>query len=75
MSPYVAQAKHAKSWSFHSGTKDSSLNDEIIEELDKIVSRMASGKGSAKNNLNKLGVALTEIASKYGVLDPSIIER
>lgn len=75
LSPYVAQAKHAKSWYFHSGTNDNSLNDEIIVELDKIVIRMAQGKGSAKNNLNKLGVALLEIASKYGVLDPSIIER
>ena len=75
LSPYVAQAKYAKSWYFHSGTNDDSLNDENIEALAGIVVRMSQGKGSAKNNLRKLGVSLVEIATKYGVLEPSILER
>ena len=75
LGPYVTQAKHAKSWYFHSGTGDSALNDEMIAELEKIITRSAEKKGSPKNNLGGFAAKAKGIAQKYGVFNPGIAER
>lgn len=75
LAPYQSQAQFAKSWYLHSDTFDGALNDEMIEKLRELVSRMAQGKGSAKSNLNSFAPEAKEVLSKYGVLNPGIIER
>ena len=75
LSPYVAQAKFAKSWYIHSGTNDRSLNDEMVTELGEMITRLAQGRGSPRTALGGFAAAAKEIAAKYGVLDPDIIER
>ena len=75
LGPYVAQAKFAKSWYFHSGTGDGALNDEMITELGKIITRLSEGKGSLKNNLGGFAAKAREIATKYGVIDPVVVEK
>lgn len=75
LSSYVGQAKAAKSWYLHSDTYDKSLNDQVIEKLSVVLTRMAQKKGSSKSNLNNFADQTKELLTKFGVLSSDIIER
>jgi multiple sugar transport system substrate-binding protein len=75
LSPYVAQAKSAKSWYLHSDTTDKSLNDKLIEKLSVAVTKMSQKKGSSKGALNNFADQAKGLLVNYGVISPEIIER
>ena len=73
--PYISQAPYAKSFYLHPETFDKSLNDGMVGAATELVTRMVEGKGATKSNLKKFAEKSKEILSRYGVLNPDIVER
>ncbi|HSX58416.1 MAG TPA: extracellular solute-binding protein [Candidatus Saccharimonadales bacterium] len=70
LSPYLSEAPTAQSWFLQDSTQDEGLNDNLITELKKSITKLETG-GSTEAELVDLEKRITPILTKYKLIAPS----